>query len=539
MFVRSKHSPTHLGTLATATTLAVLISSWAAPSAHAASVAQPANASFEVGLASWKTTGTPASAKLESGGHASNTRLTHWNSATYTAQTVQAVALAKGQYTLAVWVQAGGPQPAASSVGVRGCGPAASRAVPTTVQDGQWLRLAVPFQVNGAAACQIVLGTSGPGASWASFDDVSIIAGASAERQVRGADLSSVPKNEAFGAAYLDASGARQAPERILADAGANLGRLKVFVNPADGFNDQAHVVAMAKRLKAAGMKVLIDFHYSDTWADPGKQTLPSAWQGLTPAQLTTKVYEHTSSVLTALDAAGVPADYVQIGNEINPGLLWPWGQTWDVNPSDGVSGAQWENLADFLKAGIKAVHDTTPAAKTILHLTNLNNGIGGLTWWYDEVTAHGVGFDIIGLSYYGYWHGGLGGLQTAVSTLSARYDKDVLVVETAYPWTLADNPTVPWENTIDSPDELVPGYPATVQSQRAWFDAVQDVVVSAPGGRGLGAVYWEPAWTAVAGNGWDPADPTSGNAWENQATFDFTGRVLGSVAAFGAEDRP
>jgi arabinogalactan endo-1,4-beta-galactosidase len=317
----------------------------------------------------------------------------------------------------------------------------------------------------------------------------------------------------------------RRRAVQILADVGMNRGRLKVWINPADGYNDAAHVVATAQRIKAAGMQLLVDFHYSDRWADPGAQTVPAAWAGFTPAQLAVAVHDHTRAVLDALAAAGITADYVQVGNEINPGMLWPWGQTWDVNTSDGVTGAQWDNLASFLTAGAQAVREVSPTTRVILHLTNINNGISSLIWWFDEITARSVPFDVIGLSYYGYWHGSLADLQGAISTLSARYDRDVLIIETAYPFTLADDaPT--WENVINLPTELVPGYPATPVGQAAEQRAVQDAVASAPGGRGLGTVYWEPAWTSAAGNGWDPADPASGNAWENQALFDFDGRL-------------
>ena len=168
--------------------------------------------------------------------------------------------------------------------------------------------------------------------------------------------------------------------------------------------------------------------------------------------------------------------------------------------------------------------------------MTNINNGTGGLTWWYDEVTKRGVPFDTIGLSYYGFWHGSMADLQNAITTLSARYDRDVIVVENSYPFTLADNPVDPWENVIASENQLIPGYPATPEGQAANFRAVQDVVASAPGGRGLGVVSWEPAWTAVPGNGWDPADATTGNAWENQAMFDFDGRALPALQEFAPD---
>jgi arabinogalactan endo-1,4-beta-galactosidase len=222
------------------------------------------------------------------------------------------------------------------------------------------------------------------------------------------------------------------------------------------------------------------------------------------------------------------------VGNEINPGMLWPHGQTYDQWPADlfpEVNGARWDDLATFLTAGYDAAKAVEPSAQVMLHLTNINQGAP--TWWFDEVVAREVAFDLIGLSYYGYWHGSLANLQSVITTLSERYDRDVLVVETAYPFTLEDDLSAPWQNIIDLPSELVPGYPATPEGQAANFRAVQDVVAAAPGGRGIGTIYWEPAWTAVEGNGWDPADPSSGNAWENQAVFDFDGRPLPALAGF------
>ena len=274
------------------------------------------------------------------------------------------------------------------------------------------------------------------------------------------------------------------------------MGRLKVWVNPADGYNDQAHVVRMGKRIKRAGMKLLVDFHYSDSWTDPGHQWPPAAWKDLDAAGLTAKVAEHTTSVLSALRRAGVTADYVQIGNEINPGMLWPLGQTWDVVPGDGVDNAQFDNLAAFLSAGARAAKAVNPRTKTLLHLTNVNNGIDSLTWWFDEITARDVPFDLIGLSFYGYWHGSFADIQNAITVLSDRYDRDVLVVETAYPWTLEDNPDVPWENIIDLESELVarlPGHPGE-----------PDRLPARAAGRGRGGSRWPGTGHDLVGAGLD-----------------------------------
>jgi arabinogalactan endo-1,4-beta-galactosidase len=425
----------------------------------------------------------------------------------------------------------------ASRIGLRNCGTDGETVIPSTAQDGAWLTIAADAYVT-RGSCEVVIETRGTAGDWVVVDDVTLTPG-SVSRTVRGADLSNLAKNEDNGALYYDAAGRPVDAVQAFAGAGATMVRLKVWVDPADGYNTTDEVVATAKRAKAAGLEVLVDFHYSDRWTDPGAQGMPAAWVGLAPDAVADAVYRHTHDVLTALKDAGATADAVQVGNEINPGMMWPLGQTWDVLPGDGVEGAQWDNLALFLSAGSRAVKDVSADTDVILHLTNINNGIGGLTWWFDEVTARGVQFDTIGLSYYGYWHGSLADLQNAVTTLSGRYGRDVLVVENSYPFTLADDPEHPWANVIDLESELVPGYPATPEGQAANFRAVQDVVASAPGGRGIGVVSWEPAWTAVDGNGWDPADPASGNAWENQAMFDFQGRALPALAEFAPDPVP
>lgn len=495
---------------------------------------QVANPGFEDGLAGWTVSGsagTASAAKTEDGGHdGTGTRLTQWSASAYRTTVSQRVrGVTRGWWTFSAWVRSGGGLDA-GKLTISGCGKAAGVAVPDTTQDGAWVRLAVSTRATNGT-CTLSITTDGPGGAWLNADDVALTSGV-VGRAVRGGDLSSVAKNEDLGAVYRDARGRAGDPVRILADQGMNLARVKVFVDPADGYNDVAHAVATAMRAQRAGMRVLVDFHYSDTWADPGAQKIPSAWSGDTPAQLAQDVRAFTTSAMRAFLQAGVRPAYVQVGNEINSGMLFPWGQTWDVDPTDGVDGPQFDNLASFLAAGSEAVTAVSPSSKVILHLTNINQGTASLTWWLDEITSRGVPFDVIGLSYYGYWHGSLADLQDAISTTSARYDRDVLVVETAYPFTLADD-TPAWENTIDLPSELVPGYPATPAGQAAQFRAVQDAVAGAPGGRGLGAVYWEPGWTDVAGNGWDPADPTSGNAWENQALFDFAGHLLPAARDF------
>ncbi|MCX4698725.1 arabinogalactan endo-1,4-beta-galactosidase [Streptomyces sp. NBC_01373] len=338
--------------------------------------------------------------------------------------------------------------------------------------------------------------------------------------EIRGVDISSLPKNEDHGAVFRTADGRRQDPVRILADSGVTHARLKVWVNPADGYNNKARVLPLARRLKRAGIGIWVDFHYSDTWADPAHQTKPAAWADLDVAGLSRAVYDHTADVLGALRRQGTPAELVQIGNELNGGMLWPDGN-WE----------HWDNLAAFLKAGLSAARDTQPRIRTILHLAN--GGDNGLyRWWFDNALSYGVDFDIIGLSYYPFWHGSVEQAAANMADITARYGKPCVIAETAYPFTLESEDDI--NDIMNDPSQLTPGYPATPAGQAAWLRAVADLAAAVPGGQGLGYCYWEGVWTYRAGSGWNPQDPTSGNAWENLALFDFEDRVLPGLRTLG-----
>ncbi|MCG5212616.1 arabinogalactan endo-1,4-beta-galactosidase [Streptosporangium sp. KLBMP 9127] len=334
---------------------------------------------------------------------------------------------------------------------------------------------------------------------------------------IRGADISSLAKSEAFGGVYRRENGQRADALTILRDGGLNYVRLKVWVNPADGYNTKTQVLATARRAKALGMGLLVDFHYSDSWADPGKQNKPAAWASLPFDRLRQAVYDHTYDVLGALRAQGTTADMVQIGNELNGGLLWPDGR-YD----------RWPNMAALLNAGHDAAKAVSSATRVVLHLADgADNGL--YRWWFDNAAAHGIRYDVIGLSFYAYWHGTLAAFKTNLNDVAARYGKPVVVVETAYPFTTGDDDGYP--NIISS---AVPyqGYPATTAGQSAMMRDLVNIVRAVPGQRGLGVFYWEATWTGVRGNGWDPADPSSGNGWENQALFGFDDRVLPGLRA-------
>lgn len=488
------------------------------------------NPGFAEGLAHWSVDAAPSAVSVVSDGEREH--VLHLEPACGEEASVgQKVVVGRGgDRVLRARVRAGGDGTAARLV-LRSRGRSGEVNVPVTGSAGEWLDLTVGIEGTGGVL-EVSLRVRGGSGVWARVDDLEIHPGV-VPRTVRGVDLSGVPKNEEHGASYTSADGARMVdPVEIMAEHGATLGRLRVWVDPADGYCTPERTVEMARRIDRAGMDVLVDFHYSDEWTDPGAQHVPAAWAEMDVGGLAGAVAEHTRSTLLALREAGIDVAMVQVGNEINPGMLWPHGQTWDVDEADGVEGARWGDLARFLTAGSRAVTEVFPAAEVMLHLTNIHDGIEGLAEWFVEMVAREVPFDLIGLSYYPYWHGTLADLQQAVSVLGTRFSRDVVVVETAYPFTLEDDPRVPFPNIVDASMPLPEGYPATPSGQAALFRAVQDLTVSAVGGRGRGAVYWEPAWTAVDGAGWDPGDPTSGNAWENQAMFDHEGRALPEVLA-------
>ncbi|WP_030156429.1 arabinogalactan endo-1,4-beta-galactosidase [Glycomyces sp. NRRL B-16210] len=335
----------------------------------------------------------------------------------------------------------------------------------------------------------------------------------------RGADISSLAKSEDYGGEYMWSDGWREDAIWILSKSGVNWIRLKVWVDPADGYNTKSQVVDLASRAKAAGMDVLVDFHYSDFWTDPGQQAKPAAWNSLGFNALRDAVYDHTADVLGGLRSAGVTPGMVQVGNELNGGMLWPDGR-YD----------RLDQLAQLLTAGAHAVYDTSPASKVMLHLAEGGNN-SLFRWFFDAARDRGVPFDAIGASYYPYWHGSLSGLQSNLNDMASRYGKPVYVVETAYPFSTGDRDGHP---NIVSSSTPVSGYPASPAGQSNMLTAIANVVKNVPNGMGRGVFWWEATWIAVDGNGWDPTDPNSGNAWENQALFDFSWRVTPALRTLG-----
>ena len=320
-------------------------------------------------------------------------------------------------------------------------------------------------------------------------------------KMIKGMDISTLLEEEACGAKYYD-FGEEADLLDILKRYGVNSVRLRLWNDPYDeqgnpygaGTNDLDKTICMAKRAKASGMGFLLDYHYSDFWADPGKQIVPKAWQGYGPEQLEEAVYEYTVSTMTALREAGVAPTIVQVGNELTNGLLWPTGQK-----------PNFDQLAKYINAGIRGVREVDDQVKIMIHLDN-----GGFNEmyveWFDHFMERGEDFDVIGLSYYPFWHGTLDQLEYNMRDLAKRYQKELV------------------ENLE---------YPMTPKGQADFMEDIMHRIKSVPGG--LGFYYWEPAWIPVPGCGWATEaalrytgeEGPGGNEWANQALFDYDGNSL------------
>ncbi len=397
-------------------------------------------------------------------------------------------------------------------------------------------------------------GCGGGGSGSSSNDDSTDDDSSSSAVAVRGVDISMLETVEDAGGTF-QLNGTSQDLLPLLKSQGVNLVRLRLWVDPKStsnevyggGDSDLARVIRLAKRAKAQNMAFMLDLHYSDFWTDPGKQFKPKAWAALSTDELVAQVQSYTQDVIGQLITAGVAPDYVQIGNELNSGMLWPTGKNWAAN---GETVGGFDVLARLLSAGVTGLRAaetaggvTTPA-KTILHLAEGGNN-SKFRWWFDELTKRKVSFDIIGISYYPYWHGTLAALQSNMNDMVSRYSKPVMVVETAYAFTLENGDSL-GNNFGQASDATNGGYPATAAGQRSFLKDLKAKIAAVPNGQGLGFVYWEPDWLPVNDATWATDAGISylnttgnvGNAWENQALFDFNGDALPALAEFAAGDQ-
>ena len=352
---------------------------------------------------------------------------------------------------------------------------------------------------------------------------------------IKGADISTLLEEEECGAKYFD-EGRQGELLSILKNYGINSARLRIWNDPYSdegkpygaGTNDLEKTLMLAKRVKDAGMSILLDFHYSDFWADPGKQNLPKAWRGKNVQELEQAVYDYTLEVMEALCKNGTRPEMVQVGNEVTNGLMWPTGQK-----------PKYDNIARYISSGIRAVRKAAPDAKIMIHLDNGGNNPMYVDW-FDHYMQKGEDFDIIGLSYYPFWYGTFAELEFNLRDMAKRYGKKLCIAEVSMGFSMED-----YRKYEGRPKEELKGYatkrelvekleyPMTEQGQSDFMQHVMTLLKDVPGG--LGFYYWEPGWVPCPGCGWATEAALKytgekgpgGNEWANQALFDYEGNVL------------
>jgi arabinogalactan endo-1,4-beta-galactosidase len=348
-----------------------------------------------------------------------------------------------------------------------------------------------------------------------------------------GADLSYVNQIEEHGGVYKN-DGEQQSPYVIFKNNGTNLVRLRLWHNPtwtkevygADGkkmYSDLKDVEVSIRRAREQGMEVLLDFHYSDTWADPAAQDVPAAWANITAANvLEDSIYNYTFRTLRYLNGKGLMPELVQIGNETNCGLLFTNAP--EGFPTCNVCEGKWVETGAVINRAIDAVRDaadeSTIKTKVILHIADPKN----VKWFFDNLTTTGgvTDFDIVGFSYYPLWHTTVAPdkLSETIAGFKSAYNKDVMILETAYPWTMEAQDS--YTNLFGS-DPILPGYSYTRQGlEKLLRDMAQEV----HDGGGLGMIYWEPAY--ISSNMKDTWG--TGSSWENCALFDFSGNTIPAI---------
>jgi arabinogalactan endo-1,4-beta-galactosidase len=353
-----------------------------------------------------------------------------------------------------------------------------------------------------------------------------------------GADISTLAQMEQHGGIFRDGGQPADAID-IFKRHGWNCFRLRLFVNPngrGGVINSLEYTCALAQRIKAAGAVLILDLHYSDTWADPQHQVKPAAWKDLEFDALENTVRSYTAAVLRQMKDHGALPDIVQVGNEITGGTLWPDAQVQvplstvkvfdatvkPIQPPQPYDDArQWDRLTRILKAGIRGVRDATNPADAVRIMIHIDcGGDWPVTQWYfDRLIAHHVDFDIIGQSYYPYWHGTLDDVRQNLQHTARVYHKDIVIVETAYPWKDSQR----WSNRKNM------AWPISAKGQRHFMAELIDVVRHAPDGRGIGVIYWHPESVPLPG--------TQGRVWNggDMSLFDDRGNALPAMDVLDA----
>ena len=336
-----------------------------------------------------------------------------------------------------------------------------------------------------------------------------------------GIDISWLPDVEAAGGKFFTRTGSVVDPIRLMKISGISVGRIRVWVAPSDANGSIDRAISLAKRLKQQGMEICLDFHFSDTWADPAHQSIPSSWSSGSLTQLKKDVSAYVGVSLRKFQLAKVIPQWVQLGNEISNGFLWPLGKI------DSNDAQQWSAFVAIHQAATGALRKVAPKSKSILHL-DCGGDADKLQWWLSMATQFGLtDYDVLGLSYYSQWHGSLAKLQTALATAVNASGKPVLIAETAYPWTVRKFGS----DVLDVEKSGLASLPLTEAGQASYVQQLQSIVRALPNNSGLGIWWWEGLSHQVT-------DVNGNVTWNggigNATLVDSTGHPLKSLTELG-----
>jgi len=485
-----------------------------------------ANLSFEANGApaavplGWRTTGSAASdSVISSDAYAGGFSLLHSNRTPYQVETsILITNLANGIYRINARVKNSGGQMACYLAGNEKL-----TSLPPSLIN--WTETVVRG-VNVTNGLCILRVYSDAGASnWCRVDAISLSRDNIAYEFLKGGDISELPRLEYYGAKFYD-NGVEGDCLQIMKDHGCNIARIRMYNDPGNtnfspanqldplGWQNPAHTLALCQRAKAMGFKIQLTFHYSDYWSNPGTQYKPHDWEGLSFSQLTNALYGFTYDFMVQLINVNIFPEYVSLGNEIRGGMLFP----------DGAN-TNWNQLATLLKTGYAAVKAVSPSSQVVIHLDKVD--ADNVNWFFDNLTSRNVGFDVIGCSYYPFWTELTSSQALAeIESWYSNFNKPVLIMETAYNW----NPTTCNGASGQLSNNGPEPHPSTPGGQKAFLLQCFNDLKLVTDGHCLGALYWDPVFICVPGQGWENRAP---NVVANTALFDFSGHALPSFDAF------
>ena len=367
-----------------------------------------------------------------------------------------------------------------------------------------------------------------------------------------GADISTLPEVETQGGIFREDGKAVLLDDALIAN-GVTSARIRVWNDPFDregapyggGTCSISKMLALGKRVKSKGMSLLLDFHYSDFWCDPGRQGIPKAWKGMDTDGMCKALHDFTKQTLERFIEAGVSPEYIQVGNEITNGFLWDTAKLDRSSPK--AFSESFDRLAKLIRAGTNAVRECTDAG-IVIHLEQ--SGKNAL-WreWFDAAAERGMDFDIIGASYYPLWHGTLTQMRENFDDMISRYGRDIMIVETAYPFTgVHHDPSgrklmIGEDFTLE--DGSKPKWSFTPEGQQQFLEELKAECLKVKDGRMKAIYYWEPGWLPTKESTWatkealrdiGEEDKDTGNEWANECLFDYSGNANPALYTFGKQ---